>query len=224
MPSIRAPSRLGRRSPNAPKVWPIPSAAAGSSDRPPCALAPPRRALKTGRGALAAGDDRRLSQRRWPPGHGCLLSRPQGNAGAESADRVVLAASAIESARLALLCRLPDASGRIGTRLMFHNCIDGLGSYLDQTVHAYKGRSIRSAWRTSPIPTSPGLEPPQNPGRTAPQPWRSVRARRESGPRETRCRRQRVRHHRLSESQQHAHRGGAAHRAGSPAGTSALRR
>ena len=32
---------------------------------------------------------------------------------------------------LALLADLPDASGRIGARLMFHNFIDGFGIYLD---------------------------------------------------------------------------------------------
>ena len=45
--------------------------------------------------------------------------------GAESADLVVLAASAIESVRLALLSSFPDASGKLGRRLMMHSFIDG---------------------------------------------------------------------------------------------------
>ena len=38
----------------------------------------------------------------------------------DNADIVVMAASAIETVRLALLSSFPDASGKLGRRLMFH--------------------------------------------------------------------------------------------------------
>jgi gluconate 2-dehydrogenase alpha chain len=81
---------------------------------------------------------------------------PQGQAGGESADVVVLAASAIESARLALLSDLPDASGRIGKRLMFHNFVDGFGIYLFERVHAYRGRSTTQCMEDYADPDFPG--------------------------------------------------------------------
>jgi choline dehydrogenase-like flavoprotein len=67
-----------------------------------------------------------------------------------------LAASAIETARLALLSQLPDASGRVGTRLMFHNFIDGFGIYLNQRAHAYRGRSITQCMEDFANPDFPG--------------------------------------------------------------------
>ena len=45
--------------------------------------------------------------------------------GTESADVVVMAASAIETVRLALLSSFPDRSGKLGRRLMLHSFIDG---------------------------------------------------------------------------------------------------
>ena len=66
---------------------------------------------------------------------------PQGQPGGESADVVVLACSAILTPHLALLSGLPDPYGRIGLRLMFQNFYDGFAVFLDQRVHAYKGRS-----------------------------------------------------------------------------------
>src|ERR1700756_1241616 len=90
---------------------------------------------------------------------GVSYLNPQGNAGGESADVVVLAASAIETSRLALLSGLPDASGRIGARLMFHNFLDGFGIFLDQRVHAYRGRSITQCMEDFANPDFPGAGP-----------------------------------------------------------------
>ena len=120
------------------------------------ALAPLRVALRTGRVQLhpeTTVTKVNFSGRR---ATGVSYLDPQGNAGGESADLVVLAASAIETARLALLSGLPDASGRIGTRLMFHNFVDGFGIYLDQRVHAYRGRSITQCMEDFCDPSFPG--------------------------------------------------------------------
>jgi gluconate 2-dehydrogenase alpha chain len=105
------------------------------------ALDPLRRALLTGRVELrtetmVTGVEHsggRASGLRW-------LSTTSGATGVEKADVVVLAASAIESARLALLSDLPNRSGRIGQRLMFHYFTDGFGVFLDERVHAYRNR------------------------------------------------------------------------------------
>jgi gluconate 2-dehydrogenase alpha chain len=65
----------------------------------------------------------------------------KGRPGFEKADLVVLAASGIESARLALLSHLPNPHDRIGRNLMFHNFIDGFGIFLNERMHANRGRS-----------------------------------------------------------------------------------
>ncbi|HEY7054055.1 MAG TPA: GMC family oxidoreductase [Mycobacterium sp.] len=105
------------------------------------ALGPLRRALRTGRVDLRPETTVTKVEFTGRRATGVTFVDPQGNPGGESAELVVLAASAIETARLALLSGLPDASGRIGKRLMFHNFINGFGIYLDQRVHAYRGRS-----------------------------------------------------------------------------------
>ena len=61
-----------------------------------------------------------------------------GRTGVERGDVVVLAASGIESARLALLSQLPDPHHRVGKRLMFHYFTSGFGVFLDERLHAYK--------------------------------------------------------------------------------------
>jgi choline dehydrogenase-like flavoprotein len=58
----------------------------------------------------------------------------------EPADIVVLAASAIESARLALLSRLPDRSGMVGRNLMFH-LFTIAGSMFPEEIHPWRGPS-----------------------------------------------------------------------------------
>jgi choline dehydrogenase-like flavoprotein len=81
---------------------------------------------------------------------------PQGNAGGESADVVVLACSAVLSPRLALLSGLPDPYGRVGKRIMFQNFYDGFAIFLDQRVHAYKGRATTQCMFDFNDPDYPG--------------------------------------------------------------------
>jgi choline dehydrogenase-like flavoprotein len=76
--------------------------------------------------------------------------------GGESADVVVMAASGIETVRLALLSRFPDASGKLGRRLMMHSFIDGTAIFLDERVHAYRGRSITQCAQDTCDPDYPG--------------------------------------------------------------------
>jgi choline dehydrogenase-like flavoprotein len=58
----------------------------------------------------------------------------------ERADIVILAASAIETARLGLLSKLPDRSGQLGRNLMFHYFTIGAAAFADD-VHAWRGPS-----------------------------------------------------------------------------------
>jgi choline dehydrogenase-like flavoprotein len=120
------------------------------------ALAPLRRALQTGRVQLRPETTVTKVNFTGRRATGVSYLDPQGNAGGETADVVVLAASAIETSRLALLSGLPDASGRIGTRLMFHNFVDGFGIYLYERVHAYRGRSITQCMEDFCDPNFPG--------------------------------------------------------------------
>ncbi|MGA7052367.1 MAG: GMC family oxidoreductase, partial [Mycobacterium sp.] len=120
------------------------------------ALAPLRVALRTGRVQLRPETTVTKVNFTGRRATGVAYLDPQGNPGGESADLVVLAASAIETARLALLSDLPDASGRIGKRLMFHNFIDGFGIYLYERVHAYRGRSITQCMEDFCDPNFPG--------------------------------------------------------------------
>ena len=76
--------------------------------------------------------------------------------GGESADVVVMAASGIETVRLALLSSFPDASGKLGRRLMMHSFIDGTAIFLDERVHAYRGRSITQCAQDTCDPDFPG--------------------------------------------------------------------
>jgi gluconate 2-dehydrogenase alpha chain len=120
------------------------------------ALAPLRKALQTGRVQLRA--ETTVTKVNFSGRHATGVSYidPVGNPGGESADLIVMAASAIETARLALLSGLPDASGKIGTRLMFHNFVDAFGIYLLERVHAYRGRSITQCMEDFCDPNFPG--------------------------------------------------------------------
>jgi gluconate 2-dehydrogenase alpha chain len=75
----------------------------------------------------------------------------------DRADLVVLAASAIETARLALLSELPDPHDRIGRDMMFHNFVDGFGIFLDRRMHAYRGRSTTQCCEDLADPDYPGM-------------------------------------------------------------------
>lgn len=81
---------------------------------------------------------------------------PHGRRGSDRADLVVLAASAIETSRLALLSELPDPHDRIGRDMMFHNFVDGFGIFLDRRMHAYRGRSTTQCCEDLADPDYPG--------------------------------------------------------------------
>jgi choline dehydrogenase-like flavoprotein len=129
----------------------------------PSALMPLRRALRTGRvrlvpetmvteveltGPAAAG---RATGVRW-----VRMTSGGPVTGGESADVVVMAASAIETVRLALLSGFPDASGKLGRRLMMHSFLDGSAIFLDERVHAYRGRSTTQCVQDACDPDFPG--------------------------------------------------------------------
>ncbi|MBV9486352.1 MAG: GMC family oxidoreductase [Frankiaceae bacterium] len=79
-----------------------------------------------------------------------------GKHGHSSAKLLVLAASAIETSRLAHLSNFPDPHDRIGRDLMFHNFMDGFGIFLDQRMHAYRGRSTTQCCEDFADPDFPG--------------------------------------------------------------------
>ena len=81
---------------------------------------------------------------------------PAGRPGFEPADLIVLAASAIETVRLALLSGFPDPHGLLGRHLMFHWFTDGSGVFLDQRIHANRGRSTTHAAEDFADPDFPG--------------------------------------------------------------------
>jgi choline dehydrogenase-like flavoprotein len=125
----------------------------------PAALMPLRAALRTGRvklvpetmvtavslsGSAATGV-------RW-----VRMTSAGPVSGGESADVVVMAASGIETVRLALLSSFPDASGKLGRRLMMHSFTDGTAIFADERVHAYRGRSITQCAQDTCDPDFPG--------------------------------------------------------------------
>jgi gluconate 2-dehydrogenase alpha chain len=57
-----------------------------------------------------------------------------------AADQVVIGGNGIESSRLALLSSLPDPHDVAGRYMMFHWFTDGSGIFLDERLHAYRGR------------------------------------------------------------------------------------
>jgi choline dehydrogenase-like flavoprotein len=110
------------------------------------ALAPLRRALRSGRVELVpetmvtrvvlrGGRARGVEWAR-------LTEHGQLERGRRDADVVVLAASAIETVRLALLSGLPNASGRLGQRLMMHSVVSLLGIFLQERLHTNRGRAF----------------------------------------------------------------------------------
>ena len=125
----------------------------------PSALVPLRQALRTGRVELKPEtmvtkinlSGSRAKSVTW------VTMTDQGPAtGTETADVVVMAASAIETVRLALLSDFPDRSGKLGRRLMLHAFIDGSAIFLDERMHAYRGRSVTQCVEDAVDPDYPG--------------------------------------------------------------------
>jgi choline dehydrogenase-like flavoprotein len=125
----------------------------------PAALIPLRKALRTGRVQLVPQTmvtkvtltGTRATGIRW-----VRMTDSGPVTGAESADLVVMAASGIETVRLALLSELPDQSGKLGRRLMLHAFLDGTAIFLDERMHAYRGRSITQCAEDACDPDFPG--------------------------------------------------------------------
>jgi choline dehydrogenase-like flavoprotein len=118
------------------------------------ALVPLRRAVLAGAEVRAdcTGLAVRWSGRR---AHSVLVADRAGQR-AVPADLVVLAASAVETCRLALLSELPDPAGLIGRCLMFHWFSSAYGATLDERVHAHRGRSSTHAVDDFADPDFPG--------------------------------------------------------------------
>jgi gluconate 2-dehydrogenase alpha chain len=129
----------------------------------PSALIPLRLALRTGRVTLVpetmvtrvrltgSGASARATGVSWVR----MTSRGPAT-GTESADLVVLAASGIETVRLALLSSFPDVSGKLGRRLMMHAFVDGTAIFTDERMHAYRGRSTTQCAEDAADPDFPG--------------------------------------------------------------------
>ena len=120
------------------------------------ALAPLRRAMLTGRVELRAESFVTKVQRRGRRATGVAYLDAAGVARTERADLVVLAASAIETSRLALLSELPDPQDLIGRHLMFHWHTNGFGVFLSERMHAYRGRSTTHCSEDFSDPDFPG--------------------------------------------------------------------
>jgi len=129
----------------------------------PSALAPLRLALRTGRVALTpetmvtavllagSGTARQATGVSW-----VRMTSGGPVTGTETADVVVMAASAIETVRLALLSAFPDQSGKLGRRLMLHSFTDGTAIFADERMHAYRGRSTTQCVEDAADPDFPG--------------------------------------------------------------------
>jgi choline dehydrogenase-like flavoprotein len=129
----------------------------------PSALVPLRQALRTGRVTLVpetmvtrvpltgSGAAARAAGVHWT-----RMTERGVVTGTETADIVVMAASAIETVRLALLSDFPDRSGKLGRRLMLHAFIDGSAIFLDERMHAYRGRSVTQCVEDAVDPDFPG--------------------------------------------------------------------
>lgn len=102
----------------------------------------------------------------------------------EAADLAVVAASPIETVRLALLSQLPDPHGVTGRYLMFHWFSEGSGIFLSERLHNYRGRDHIHDIDDFADPDFPGARAPgQQPGLLdSVLPCRQGRARRDPAP------------------------------------------
>ena len=129
----------------------------------PAALVPLRSALRTGRVTLVPetmitkieltgpAAARRATGVRW-----VRMTSGGPVTGGQTADVVVMAASAIETVRLALLSGFPDRSGKLGRRLMLHSFTNGTAIFTGERMHAYRGRSTTQCAEDAADPDFPG--------------------------------------------------------------------
>ena len=120
------------------------------------ALAPLRAALLTGRVDLRPESFVTKVNLKGKRATSVTFLDPAGVTRTESADVVVMAASAIETARLALLSGFPDPHDLIGRHLMFHWHTDGFGVFLSERMHAHRGRSTTHCSEDFSDPEFPG--------------------------------------------------------------------
>jgi gluconate 2-dehydrogenase alpha chain len=120
------------------------------------ALAPLRRAMQTGR--VQVRPNTFVSRVNWSNRRATNVTfvDPDGRQSTRGCDLVVLAASAIETARLALLSGLPDPHGLIGRNLMFHWFTDAIGVFFGERIHANRGRSTTHDLEDYADPDFPG--------------------------------------------------------------------
>ena len=118
-------------------------------------LAPLRRALLAGAELRSEAFVARV-ERQGTKATGVTWIDAAGASHTEKADLVVLAANAIESARLALLSELPDPEGVLGKYLMMHWFTAGFAVFLGERVHAWRGRSTTHACDDFADPEFPG--------------------------------------------------------------------
>ncbi|MCA1846343.1 MAG: GMC family oxidoreductase, partial [Actinobacteria bacterium] len=104
------------------------------------ALAPLRRAVRAGAEVRPNSFVFRVN-RHHHRATGVSFAGPDGRHRTESADLVVLAGSAIETIRLALLSRFPNKHQLIGHYFMMHWFTTGFASFFTERMHAYRGRS-----------------------------------------------------------------------------------
>jgi choline dehydrogenase-like flavoprotein len=125
----------------------------------PSALIPLRRALRTGRVRLVPETMVTRVNLTGNKARGVSWIRMTERGvvtGTENADVVIMAASAIETVRLALLSEFPDRSGRLGRRLMLHSFIDGSAIFTGERMHAHRGRSVTQCAEDAADPDYPG--------------------------------------------------------------------
>ena len=103
------------------------------------ALAPLREALRSG-AELGDGSMVVKVEVKGRRASGLSWLDDRNNRHTESGGLIVLAANAIETARLALLSGLPDPYDLIGRRIMFHWFSEGSGIFLSERLHNYRGR------------------------------------------------------------------------------------
>lgn len=119
-------------------------------------LAPLRRALLTGRVELLAETFVAKVDLAGDRATGVTLVAADGTTSHRPADFVVVAASAIESNRLAKLSGFPDPHGLVGRGLMFHWFTNGFGFFLTERMHGHRGRSTSHGLEEFADPDFPG--------------------------------------------------------------------
>ncbi len=125
----------------------------------PAALAPLRQALRTGLVRLVPETMVTRVDYAGTTATGVRWIRMTSSGpvtGSQDADLVVMAASAIETVRLALLSSFPDPSGKLGRRLMLHSFLDGTGIFTGERLHAYRGRTVTQCAEDAADPDFPG--------------------------------------------------------------------